>query len=109
MRIPSRGVSNCSGPYHCASSSGSVQALNTSSRGASKTRVIRISWSAAGTGVKSLIFLSFPAQVRVESIKPALPRLPTGLHPLDRLVERLGLHPARSPLGLPAADDQPRV
>jgi hypothetical protein len=38
-----RGVSKCSGPYHSATSSGSVHALKTRSRGASKMRVIRTS------------------------------------------------------------------
>src|SRR4051812_22930754 len=106
MRIRSRGVSTCSGPNHAATSSGSVQALNTRSRGASKMRVIRTSWSAAPTGVESLILLSFPAQVRVESVHPGLPRPLARLHPLHCLVERLCLQPARSPLSVPAADDQ---
>jgi hypothetical protein len=34
-------VSKCSGPYHAATWSGSVHALNTCSRGASKMRVIK--------------------------------------------------------------------
>src|SRR5579871_4999160 len=38
------------GPHHCASSFGSVQALNTRSRGALKTRVIVISRSAKDFG-----------------------------------------------------------
>src|SRR5919106_3464166 len=122
MWIFSRGVSKCSGPYHAVTSSGSVQALNTRSRGASKTRVIRTSWSAAAAGVESVILLSFPpqrklglrcgvfpAQVRFESVHSGLPRLLARPHPLHCLVERLGLHPARPPLGLPAADDQPRA
>src|ERR671919_935519 len=121
MWIFSRGVSKCSGPYHAVTSSGSVQALNTRSRGASKTRVIRTSWSAAAAGVESVILLSFPpqrklglrcgvfpAQVRFESVHSGLPRLLARPHPLHCLVERLGLHPARPPLSLPAADDQPR-
>src|SRR5215210_2701374 len=109
MRTRSRGVSTCSGPYHAATSSGSVQARNTFSRGASKMRVISTSCSAAATGVGSLIWLSFSAQVRVESVHPGLPGLLARLHPVDRLVERLGLEPARPPLRLPAADDQPRA
>src|SRR5918996_4049630 len=105
MWIFSRGVSKCSGPYQAATSSGSVQALNTSSRGASKMRVIRTCWSGA-VMVDSPILPSFPAQVRVESVHPGLPRPLARLHPLDRLVERLGLQPARPPLSVPAADDQ---
>src|SRR5829696_3621006 len=106
MRMRSRGVSNCSGPYHAASSAGSVQALNTLSRGASKMRVISTCSFAAPTGVDSFILLSFPAKVRVQSVHPRLPRLLARLHPLDRLVERLGLHLARPPLRVTAAGDQ---
>src|SRR5215213_6511943 len=104
MLIRSRGVSKCSGPYQTATSSGSVRALNSCSRGASKMRVIRTSWSLAAAGVESLIMLSFLAQVRFESVHPCVPRLLARLHPFDGLVKRLGLHPARPPLGLPAAD-----
>src|SRR4051794_23569222 len=109
MWIFSRGVCMCSGPYQAATSSGSVQALNTRSRGASKMRVIRTSLSAAASGVESLILLSSPAQVRFESIHPGLPHPLARLHPLHRVVERVGLQPARPPLSLPAADDQSRA
>src|SRR5918996_1802449 len=107
MRIRSRGVSKLAGPYHASTSSGSVQARNPCSRGASKIRVSRP--SSAATGVASFISLSFPAQVRVEPVHPRLPRPLAGLHPLHRLVERVGLHAARPPLGIPAAHDQPRA
>src|SRR3954452_19413518 len=106
IRTLSRGTSTCPGPNHAATSSGSVHALNTCSRGASKIRVIR-TVSSVATGVASLTGLSLPVQVRVEPIHPRLPGPLTGLHPLDRVVERLGLHPARPPLGLAAADDEP--
>src|SRR4051812_7640663 len=96
MLMRSRGVSSCSGPYHAASSSGSVQARKTRSRGASKMRVIRT----------SLIWLSLPAQVRVEPVHAGLPSALARLHPLHGLVERVGLQPARPPLRLPAADNQ---
>src|SRR2546423_15649503 len=105
MWIRSRGVSKCSGPYHAATSSGSVHALKTRSRGASKMRVIRTSRSEA-TGVESLILLSFPAQVRVESVHSGLPHLLARLHPLDRFIERIGGQTAWPPLGPSAADDQ---
>src|SRR4051812_96172 len=108
MWTRSRGVSKNSGPYHAATSSGSVQALNTRSRGASKMRVIRTCCSAAAS-VESFILFSFPAQVRVESVHPCLPRPLARLHPLHGLVEWVGLHPARPPLRLAAADDQPRA
>src|SRR5918999_1651008 len=107
MVIRSRGVSTCSGPYQAATSSGSVQARNTRSRGASKIRVIRTSRSAVATG--SVMVCSFRAQVRVESVHPRLPRALARLHPLDGLVERFGLQAARPPLRLAAADDQARA
>src|SRR5918992_6221813 len=103
MRTRSRGVSKCSGPYHPATSSGSVQALKTRSRGASKTRVIRICSCAAAAGLESFIVLSFPEQVRVESIHPGLPRSLARLHPLHGFVERVRLELARPPLGITAA------
>src|SRR3954453_2628593 len=109
MLMRSRGASMCSGPYHAATSSGSVHALKTSSRGASKIRVIRTSWSAPATGVESLTLLSSPAQVRIESIHSGLPGALARLHPLHRFVERIGLHPAGAPLRLATADDQPRA
>src|SRR4051794_33571488 len=102
MFTRSRGVSICSGPYHAATWPGSVQARKTRSRGASKIRVIRTCWSA----VASLIWVSL-AQVRVEPVHAGLPRLLARLHPLDRVVERLGLHPARPPLLVAASGDQP--
>src|ERR671914_2331640 len=60
-------------------------------------------------GGESLILLSFPAQVRFEPVHPGLPRPLARLPPLNRLVERVGLQPARPPLSLPAADDQSRA
>src|SRR3954469_3151765 len=103
MRTLSRGVSKCSGPNHAATASGSVHAANTASRGASKIRVIRTSRSAVASG----IVLSLSSQVRVEPVHPVLPGSLARLHPRHRLVERLGLHPARAPLRLTAADDEP--
>src|SRR5687767_8312270 len=98
----------CSGPYQAATSSGSVQALNTRSRGASKIRVIRTP-SPAATSIESLTLLSFPAQMRVQSVHPGFPGPLARLHPFHRLFERLSLHPAGPPLGLAPADDKPRA
>src|SRR5215210_8695081 len=108
MRTCSRGVSKSSGPYQSATSSGSVQARKTSSRGASKIRVISTSWAAAAAGVESAIVLFLPAQMRVEPVHAPLPDPLAGLHPLHGVVERLGLHAAGPPLGVAAAGDQPR-
>ena len=50
------------GPHHCARCSGSVHALNTSSRGASMTRVVTISLSASGSGELSFFMLGCAAR-----------------------------------------------
>src|SRR5882762_453050 len=52
------------GPHHCATCLGSVHALNTSSRGASKTRDRTISRSAesSATGLLSLMLLILSIQ-----------------------------------------------
>ena len=47
--------------------------------------------------------------MRVETVHPPLPRALARLHPRDRLIQRIGLHPAGPPLRLLAADDQPRA
>src|SRR5215211_8744907 len=91
----------CSGPYHSATSSGSVHALKTRSRGASKTCVIRTCCS--------VIRLSLLAQMRVESFHPGGPRPLACFDPFGRVVERVGLQPARPPLGVPSPDDQSGV
>src|SRR5262245_27869364 len=106
MRMRSRGVSKCSGPYHSAMWSGSVHARNTCSRGASNMRVMTTSWETAA-GVGSVILGSFPAEVLVEPVHPRLPRPLARGHPVDGLVERVGLHAARPPLGVAATDDEP--
>src|SRR5215207_921134 len=103
MLMRPRGVSKLAGPYHRATSSGSVQARHTRSRGASNTRVIRTSRLPA---VTSLIAISFLAQMSTEPVHPRLPRSLACLHPFDGVVERGRLHPARPPLRVPAADDQ---
>jgi hypothetical protein len=61
-----RGVLNPAGPHHSASSSGSVQALNTRSRGASMTRMTPN--SVVGTGDSSAIAV---LSVAVGSTVPA--------------------------------------
>src|SRR4051794_14361614 len=109
MRTFSRGESKCAGPNHAATPSGSVHARKTSSRGASKTRVIMTVRSVVATGADSFISGSLSAQVRVQPVHPALPGPLARLHPLDGVVERIGLHAARPPLGLAAADDQSRA
>src|ERR671919_954166 len=95
----SRGVSNPSGPNHFATWSGSVHALNTSSRGASRTRSIVISCSAVCAGVESFICWSFLYlhlfEVLLEPVHAALPHLPVRLDPRGGLSEGLATEPAR--------------
>src|SRR5829696_6315098 len=55
------------------------------------------------------MLLSCSAQMRLESVYSGLPRRLSRQHPLHRLVERVGLQPARPPLSLPAAHDQSSV
>ena len=43
------------GPHHCATCFGSIHALNTSSRGALKTRVVTISRAAVLVAVGSVL------------------------------------------------------
>src|SRR6516162_3644953 len=103
-----RGISKPAGPNHRASWSGSVQAWNTSSRGASKTRVIVISRSSACTTVDSAIVRSSlkVLQVLVQPVEPALPDLTARLHPRRRLPEGLGAQRAGPRLRRAVARDQ---
>src|SRR5437899_9571950 len=101
----SRGVSNPAGPNQLATWSGSVHALNTSARGASKTRVIVICCSAVVESVIALSFLDF-SQVFVEPIHAALPNLSVLLDPRRGLVEALGTESRGPELRRPVACDQ---
>src|SRR2546423_135815 len=105
----SRGMSNPCGPNHCATSSGSVQARKTTSRGASKTRVMTTCWSAvctAGESGMSGSFLDFPEGC-VEAADARLPGRATRLQPVRGLRERLGLQPAEAELRRAIACDEP--
>src|SRR6187431_62632 len=55
------------------------------------------------------MLFSCSAQVCLKSVHPGFPRRLSRQHPLHRVVERVSLQPARPPLSLPAAHDQPRV
>src|SRR5215213_1835132 len=105
MWIRSRGASMCPGPNDAGTSSESVHALNTRSRGALKLRVIRTSWPVDAVRLRSLILLSFPGEVRVETVQRASHvRLRDCIHSTPRRAGRP--QPARPPLSLPAADDR---
>src|SRR5262245_4221676 len=88
------------GPHHCAKCFGSVQASNTSARGASKTRVAMI---ARGSRSRSRLLLSTmflvlslqPLEVNVQPVVSLLPELPIFLEPFVDTLERLRFEPAR--------------
>src|SRR5271156_6341637 len=101
------------GPHHFSTCCGSVQALNTISRGASKIRV-NIS-SRSGTSAAVLVFpalvaamLFLPllcfllhlAQIVVQPVEALGPEFAVMLHPVGHIAQRTGLQPARPPLRL---------
>src|SRR5438105_12637280 len=100
------------GPHHCIRRSRSVQALNTMSRGASNTRVMTNSRSAAAAtallfpATLLLLRLKFP-QVIVQAIEAFVPESAVAVDPVGDVLERPGFEPARPPLRLAAARDQP--
>src|SRR5688500_9371454 len=105
-------------PHQRRTCSGLVIASNTSRRGASNRRVMRIStsdgvvtWKVSlfatrATTMCFLLRLQFQ-QIGLEPIEALLPDVPVGLRPLGHVLERLRMDPARPPLRLAAADDQP--
>src|SRR5687767_2196305 len=101
--------------------SGFVMASNTSSRGASKSRVMRISRSdgkvilneslfAAGWLANMGLLLGFQMlQICVERVEAPLPEDAIALGPLGDFLDRSGLQPARPPLRFPSARDEARA
>src|SRR6478609_3046022 len=103
--IDSSGVWVPVGPQKWVRCSGSVMQRNTSSRGASKTRRTRSTWSVIGVSCRRGLE---GAEMGIEFVEALGPRAPARFHPVDRGVERLALEVAGPELGLPAAGDQPR-
>src|SRR5436190_13449543 len=101
------GVVMLRGPNQAATCSGSVHAFHTSSRGASKTRVIVNSRPMGG--VSAITPLLDGAQVIVEPIEAALEELPVARQPAGGVLERTPAQPGRPPLGGPPAGDEPGV
>src|SRR6188508_334281 len=98
--------------------SGLLIASNTRWRGASKTRVRRISHSDGVVTAKLSLFTALPTgmslllcfeflQVRVQTIEALLPDGPISLRPLGHFLERRRVEPAGPPLGITSPDDQP--
>src|SRR6267143_499883 len=106
------GFVNPWGPHHCATCFGSVQALNTSSRGASKTRVSTNSRSSFvmmfPVAMLFLLFLDV-TQIVIQAIKALRPELPVVRHPVGDVLERTGSDPAGPPLRLAPACNQTGV
>src|SRR5437588_6980851 len=95
------GLVNRCGPHHCATIFGSVQALNTSSRGASKTRVTTNSCSSFGAKFPvAMLFLLFlhVLQIFVETVETLGPEPPIAPHPIGDILERRGGNTAWPPL-----------
>src|SRR5581483_1587331 len=118
------------GPSHCAMRAGSVQARQTKSLGASKTRTRTSSRSACAASALSTlpaaIAVLLPLLARAvrairglfgslalnvdqiirETIETLLPEAPILFQPVDRRAHRRGLEPARPQLRLPPALDK---
>src|SRR5215475_80940 len=114
------------GPSHCTSSSGSVYARSTNSRGASNSRVM-MTCGTPGSAVISVLpivvplrsdrvvavedVLPFALQRREQLVEPLvalLPEPPVAGQPGGDLAERLGLQVAEPGGRAPGPRDQPR-
>src|SRR5215470_3920732 len=110
------GVVNPSGPHQRTSCAGSVQAPNTSARGASSVRVTTSSRFFLGAAAARFLVAAtaLPScflDVRHEAgefIQAALPEAAIVGEPVGGVLEGAGLEAARPPLPLPPARDQTR-
>src|SRR5712692_6833194 len=106
------GFVNPCGPHHCATRFGSVQALNTSSRGTSKTLVSTNSCSSfAMMFPVAMLFLLFlyVAQIVIQMIEALRPEPLVVRQPIGYVLKRRGGDPARPPLRLAPACNQTGV
>src|SRR6266702_1651082 len=110
-------VSNRRGPHQRDMCSHEVCASNTSSRGASNTRVMtnsRSPWVVTVSllplaGIAFLLSSSLELlQVLVQPVVALLPEFAVPLDPLVCFLQRPRLQPGRPPLPFPAPSDQPR-
>src|SRR6266496_2980680 len=112
--IVQEGIVKPRGPHQHTRRSGSVHALKTSARGASKTRSmtsVRSAVVAAGL-VLAAMSPPFPlqlAQVVVQASEALLPETPIVLQPVRGVLEGTRLEPAGPPLRLATARDQTGV
>src|SRR5258708_11899619 len=100
------------GPHRCATRFGSVHALNTSSRGASNTRITTNSCSSfAMMFPVAMLFLLFLyiTQIVIQTVKALRPEPPVVCHPVGDVLEGTGSDPAGTPLRLAPACNQTSV
>src|SRR5258708_21465803 len=106
------GFLNPRGPHHSATRFGSVQALNTSSRGASNTRVSTNSCPSFGTKLPvAMLFLLFlhVLQIFFQTVKTLGPEPLVVRQPFSDILERRGANTAWPPLRLARACYQTSV
>src|SRR5215469_11779412 len=105
-------VENPLGPHHCARCFGSVQASNTSVRGASMMRVVTMDRAASAISLSAPTFLLlffFGLQlpdIVLEAVEPLFPDFAIPLEPGIGLLERARLDAAWPPLRILAARDE---
>src|SRR5437867_3675118 len=107
-----RGAVKPSGGNQSASCVGSVHALYTRCRGASKTLVVTRVRSGAITLSPAAMSLFLPlqfAQMRVESIETLFPENAIALHPSGCFAKPRRLEPCGPPLRVASTRDQPRM
>src|SRR5713226_3583638 len=97
------------GPHHCATCFGSVHTLNTSSRGASNTRVSTNSCSSLAVMLPiAMVFLLFlhVAQIVVQAVQTLRPEPLVVCEPIGDVLERRRSDPAGPPLSMTAPRNQ---
>src|SRR4051794_14588434 len=94
------------GPQKWVRCSGAIRQLKTSSRGASKTRVMCRTCSVMCLSVRGC---PQGAEVVVELVEALGPQAPVRLDPVHGGIEGLPLQMAGAELRLPASRDQPRA
>src|SRR5258708_28531562 len=106
------GLVNPRGPHHCATCFGSVHTLNTSSRGASNSRVNTNSCSSfvmmLPVAMLFLLFLHF-VQILIQPIEALRPEPLVACDPIRNILEPPGRNPAGPPLRLAPACYHPSM
>src|SRR5262245_33588718 len=97
------------GPHQCIRCSHSVNAFHTRSRGASKTREITNSFTAAAASFLAATFLLLRlqrTQIVVEPVETRFPEAAVLLEPVVDAVQRRRLDAGGTPLRVAASRDQ---